>query len=159
MSALTPDVLASRLHPQYMAMQHRILSRMVYILGSHARREAPMRTGRLARSISGSVSRGGREGTIRVSAPYATMVHEGTRAHVIRARRRRFLRFESNGSTVFRRSVMHPGTRPNRFLVRAWEAAMRDADPGMLQFEANVYFQQLTLGSARESLQVTNGNE
>jgi hypothetical protein len=55
--------------------------------------------------------------------PYLGYHMDGTGAHVIRPRRRKALRFVSGGQIVFARKVQHPGTKANRFLVRALDAA------------------------------------
>lgn len=55
------------------------------------------------------------------SAPYAKYVVGGTQPHIIRARRARALRWQSQGSTLFAASVNHPGTKPNPFPRRALE--------------------------------------
>lgn len=47
------------------------------------------------------------------------ILDKGSRPHVIRARRRKALRFVVNGKVVFRRSVLHPGTRGSGFLTRS----------------------------------------
>lgn len=47
------------------------------------------------------------------------ILDQGSRPHVIRARRRKTLRFTVNGQVKFRRSVMHPGTRGSGFLTRS----------------------------------------
>jgi hypothetical protein len=47
------------------------------------------------------------------------ILDKGSRPHVIRARRRKALRFVVNGRVMFRRSVMHPGTRGSGFLTRS----------------------------------------
>jgi hypothetical protein len=52
-------------------------------------------------------------------------LESGTRAHVIRARPGRTLRFISHGRVFFRKSVFHPGTKPYRFLENATTAAYR----------------------------------
>jgi hypothetical protein len=49
--------------------------------------------------------------------------HFGTGPHVIRARRRKALRFIWHGEITFRRSVRHPGSRGTYFLTRALDAA------------------------------------
>jgi hypothetical protein len=64
-----------------------------------------------------------RGGKIIVSnaARHAKFLEHGTRPHVIRARRARYLRFfwRKVGRLVFFKSVNHPGTRPYKFLERA----------------------------------------
>lgn len=54
-------------------------------------------------------------------APYAASVHDGSRAHPIRARFAKTLRFRNKRNVVvFPVAVNHPGTRrPNRWLERA----------------------------------------
>lgn len=53
--------------------------------------------------------------------PIALWHHEGTRPHVIRARRAPFLVFfwPKVGRVVRFKQVNHPGTKPNRFLTNA----------------------------------------
>jgi hypothetical protein len=47
------------------------------------------------------------------------ILDQGSPPHIIRARRRKALRFTVNGKVVFRRSVLHPGTRGSGFLTRS----------------------------------------
>jgi phage gpG-like protein len=77
----------------------------------------PVDTGRLRSSIKHNVT--GDRATIETNVSYAPYVHDGTRPHVIRPRRRQALRFNVGGQTVFARIVNHPGTRARPFLVRA----------------------------------------
>jgi len=49
--------------------------------------------------------------------PYALMHHTGTRPHQITPRRKQILRFVSKVRVVYSTRVMHPGTRPNRYLT------------------------------------------
>jgi len=85
-------------------------------------------TGRLESSIKvdhgfhhGATGQRELEGTVKATAPHALMVHGGTRAHVIRPRTPGgILRFRVHtGGVVFARSVNHPGTLPNDYMVRA----------------------------------------
>jgi hypothetical protein len=56
--------------------------------------------------------------SIEADAPYATYHHDGTRPHVIRPVHAKALRFVGkDGRVVFAKSVYHPGTKPNRFLL------------------------------------------
>lgn len=83
---------------------------------------APVDTGRLRASIR---SRTSRSFTLRprlevfTDVQYAVYVHDGTRAHIIRPRNARVLRFTVGGQVVYARVVHHPGTRPRPFLDRA----------------------------------------
>lgn len=54
---------------------------------------------------------------------YLGFHHFGTEPHVIRARRRRALRFTWHGKIVYFTKVNHPGTRANPFLLEALQAA------------------------------------
>jgi hypothetical protein len=47
---------------------------------------------------------------------YAYIHHEGSRPHLITPSRATTLRFTSGGRLIYARSVLHPGTRPNRYL-------------------------------------------
>lgn len=57
------------------------------------------------------------------SAPYGLLHHTGTRPHPIFPRNKSVLRFDVGGVTVFAKSVNHPGTDPNPYLIRAARAA------------------------------------
>jgi hypothetical protein len=82
-------------------------------------REAQRKVDALRVSIGGLA---GLDLQVVLGAPYARFVLEGTRPHTITARRPGgMLRFEGRGGPVFRRSVRHPGTRPNPFVQRAYE--------------------------------------
>jgi hypothetical protein len=105
---------------------------------NQARTDVPVRSGNLGRtigidlatptgpfSVSAGVHAGGR------GAPYAIPVHEGSRRHVIRARRAPMLRFfwEKVGRNVAFRSVHHPGVAARPFLRNAMiRAAATDPD-------------------------------
>lgn len=56
---------------------------------------------------------------LRNTSGHAGFIESGTAAHIIAARRTKFLRFEMNGQTMFRRSVRHPGTKARPFLALA----------------------------------------
>jgi len=58
-------------------------------------------------------------------APHALFVHWGTRAHVIRPRNKKVLRWPVGGRFAFAKEVHHPGTRPDTWMVRAAELAPR----------------------------------
>ena len=75
-------------------------------------------TGMLARSIylEQEATKTGQKMVLGASSRHALLHHEGTRPHIIRARGNGTLRFASAGRVVYSRQVMHPGTRPNRFL-------------------------------------------
>lgn len=51
------------------------------------------------------------------SLPHARDHHEGTKPRLIIPQKRRTLRFFSKGVMFYTMMVMHPGTKPNRFLT------------------------------------------
>lgn len=89
-----------------------------------AQEEAPKRTGEFAAKInyrtfsSGDVD----SFSVYVPKPLGDWILEGTKPHIIRARRAKFLRFywPKVGAVVYRRSVNHPGTKANPFMSRAY---------------------------------------
>lgn len=84
-----------------------------------ARRTGPFKP----EDISASVEPGSRglTGVVAVRHKAALFVIRGTQPHPIRARRAKALRFQPRGQSgyVFRKSVQHPGNKPNDFLQRA----------------------------------------
>ena len=84
-----------------------------------ARRQVGKDSGSLARSItvSRSVSATGPEYSVGTSHRLARIHHDGTRPHLVHAKRAQMLRLQSRGRVVYARTVFHPGTKPNRFLT------------------------------------------
>lgn len=99
---------------------------------STARILAPHRSYALRDSVDATptvATMTGAECELVALADHASMVVDGTKAHTIEARRKRFLRFEAGGGIVFARRVSHPGTAPNpTFWERGQEAAQRVLD-------------------------------
>lgn len=112
-----------------------VMGREGHRLAKLAREEAPKRTGAYARSIKHQTyQRGDVTGfTVSSARPLGKYIQEGTRAHTIRARRGRVLRFywakgPRGAGVYFFRHVNHPGTKPNKFYQRAiarWMPGMR----------------------------------
>ena len=82
---------------------------------------APVRTGRLRASgkMDLKVTYNGPTGSVSFTVKYAEWVHDGTRPHIIRAKKKKVLRFQVAGKVLYRPLVHHPGTRPRPFLARA----------------------------------------
>jgi hypothetical protein len=82
---------------------------------------APERTGKLKRSLRklARMSPMGVTFLVGSDLDYAEMVHDGTKAHVIRPRNGRVLAFQIDGRKAFARSVNHPGSKGSPFLRRA----------------------------------------
>jgi hypothetical protein len=93
----------------------------------HSKFKRRSATGSLKDSTKGRIvkTRSGRKLRLRWYKKYASFIEYGTRPHPIIARRRRALRFVVNGQTLFRRKVMHPGTRPYKFGWKATSSAHR----------------------------------
>lgn len=85
------------------------------------------RTGELRKSID-RVPNGEWGWKLRATAKHAVFVERGTKPHRIEARNARALRFVQHGAIRFRRSVMHPGTKPTHFLDEAATVAARFLD-------------------------------
>lgn len=93
-----------------------------------ASRTAPMKTGRLKRSIYVTQNRDQRGRfafgySVYADTPYAYYVHRGTGPSIRVADNRRAMRFRGtdshSGQLVFTPIVKHPGTPANHFLERA----------------------------------------
>ncbi len=82
-------------------------------------------SGALRASINSFMQRDSRGIYCRVGSPlpYALDHHNGTRRHVITAKPGHVLRFPGRGRMIFETSVVHPGTRPNPYLLMALPAA------------------------------------
>lgn len=83
-----------------------------------AKAQVGVRTGALRSSIHMRHSRDPRGQYVMVGSRlnYALMHHEGTKPHLIVANNAKVLRFVKGSSIVYAHSVMHPGTRANRYL-------------------------------------------
>jgi hypothetical protein len=63
------------------------MTRSVLIVEGNAKREVPVKTGNLRRTITSRVEQGGKRGVVGTNAPYARPVHDGSRPHIITAKR------------------------------------------------------------------------
>lgn len=97
----------------------RYLARKGYLIKAAAMSQVGVKTGALRASIHMRHSRDGRGQFIRVGSAlnYALAHHEGTRPHRITPNRAQVLRFTRGSAIVYAHSVMHPGTKPNRYLT------------------------------------------
>ncbi|MCA9647231.1 MAG: hypothetical protein KC492_41365 [Myxococcales bacterium] len=98
------------------------------------------RTGKLQDKTKARVMRtaGGKLLRISNSAKYAKAIELGSKAHLIEARRKKFLRFKIAGKWVFARRVKHPGTKPHKFLWRSLWASGRIVDANLRQDMARI---------------------
>jgi hypothetical protein len=89
------------------------------MIQSAAKAQAGIQTGALKASIKLIHERTvfGQMLTIGSPLSYALVHHEGSRPHVITPKNAKMLRFTSKGRVVYARTVLHPGTRPNKYLA------------------------------------------
>lgn len=84
-----------------------------YLVTARLSERCPVDKGFLRNSINFEITEQG----ITISmADYGKYVEFGTAPHIIKAKNGQALKFEMNGKTVFAKSVVHPGTRPNPFI-------------------------------------------
>jgi hypothetical protein len=124
--------------PEYCADQ---AAKLAELGAAAARRNAPVgreidehgrdvgESGELRRSIkAGPVRRNGvrYEASFGSKLKYASYVNDGTRAHIIRPRTKKALRFFDKGKEVLSAEVHHPGFRGAHFMERGLAEAERE---------------------------------
>lgn len=97
----------------------RYLARKGRMVAVAARAQVGVRTGALRASIHMRHLRDSRGQFVRIGSAlnYALMHHEGTKPHLITPNRAQVLRFVKGSRVVYAHAVMHPGTKPNKFLT------------------------------------------
>jgi hypothetical protein len=97
----------------------RYLARKGRLVLFAAKAQVGVRTGALRASLHMRHLRDSRGQFVRIGSPldYALAHHEGTRPHRITPNRAQVLRFTRGSAVVYAHSVMHPGTKPNRYLT------------------------------------------
>ncbi len=89
-----------------------------------ARARAPRKTGKLQGAVR--VGRDDQGWYVIADTEYASAVNRGTKPHEIRPKNASVLRFPTKGGRiVYARSVAHPGTAPNPFLLDALRDVIR----------------------------------
>lgn len=96
----------------------RSLAKRTQRVAEIAQREAP---GHMGDFVTWKITEGpkGLQGVVVCNHPAVLLVLKGTVPHLIRPRRKQFLRFEVDGRVVYTKLVRHPGTKPNDFMARA----------------------------------------
>jgi hypothetical protein len=120
-----PDIMTEELSAA-------IRKTVMYIRG-RAVSNAPVKTGRLRASAYTNFKP--LSGEIGFNASYAAAVHDGSKAHIIRARGSGFLYWKGAGHPV--KQVNHPGYRGNPFLKRAVEQSEVMTDKFMTEAVQN----------------------
>lgn len=87
-------------------------------------------TGRYEGGFRSRVERASAPAVARIvtenTAPYADIIEEGSRPHIIRPRRAGgVLRFKVRGGVVFARRAFHPGTKPRHVIATALRRVAR----------------------------------
>jgi len=97
----------------------RYLARKGRLIMMAAKAQVGVRTGALRASIHMRHLRDSRGQFVRVGSAlnYAYLHHEGSKPHVITPNRAQVLRFVNRGRIIYAHAVMHPGTKPNRYLT------------------------------------------
>ena len=114
----TPAQIASQLRglitqrTLYQAMQ-----RSVLIVEGASKREAPVKTGNLRRTITSRVEQGGKRGVVGTNAPYARPVHDGQKKRDIYPSVKKALYWKGAAHPV--RVVHRPAIKANPFFERA----------------------------------------
>jgi len=125
-----PDILA--LEPK---LRKKVMRVAAKVARDAAREIVPVRTGRLKKALTHTVSRFGEQGKVRApKAPHAHLVHDGTKAHQIRATSKETARagwrfYHGSMHTV----VRHPGSRGTPYLVEAGERSRPEIEKAMEQ--------------------------
>ena len=97
----------------------RYLARKGGLITAMAKAQVGVQTGALRASIHMRHSRDSRGQFVKIGSKlnYALAHHEGTKPHLITPNRAQVLRFTRGTTVVYAHSVMHPGTKPNRYLT------------------------------------------
>lgn len=130
----------------------KLLEKLAEKMAERARRYAPRRSGRLAASIQSVVLMNGREARVFTRVPYAGVMETGSRPHLIHGVRKNFQwkhgyfvwydprygptdghqtethrRGYQNWSEAYGATVRHPGTKPHKFMARAFHETWGEA--------------------------------
>jgi hypothetical protein len=95
-----------------------LMRRLTLIVEAEAKRQSPVRTGNLRRTITSRVEQGGDRGIVGTNARYARAVHDGRGPVVAKGKA---LRFKVGKQTVYRKRV--GPAKGNPFMERAMRAA------------------------------------
>lgn len=134
----------------------RLMERLADDWEDRVKRMAPKRTGRLRADLQVILMPNGREMRLVTNVPYAVVMEEGSRPHLIHGVKanftmkdgRRFVwnnpkygpidgpnrrGFYRNWTEEFGATVRHPGTKPHKFMYRSWKITFEDARIKMRQ--------------------------
>lgn len=107
-------------------IQKAIIASAAEVQKNARRGTVPWRTGNLVQSFGNGITIGRLIARISPTARYAVYVHEGTKPHVIKPKTGKALFWPGASHPV--RSVKHPGTKPNRFMLKVAEKAKKTSN-------------------------------
>lgn len=119
----------------------RKMNRLVADIYEEMLRRVPERTGALKKDLRIKV------GHMRweigpESVPYAMYVEHGTKAHVIRAKDAKALRFNGRNGPVFAKEVRHPGTRAQPYIKPAFDKYIPNTDKDVAKIGATYWLKE-----------------
>lgn len=112
---MRPEQLAARFNGERLN-RLQLLKRIGFTVEGNVKREVPVKSGHLRRSITSEVQEGAGRVIVGTNLDYALPVHEGSKAHTIVAKTKKALYWKGAAHPI--RSVRHPGTKANPFMVR-----------------------------------------
>ena len=101
------------------AAREKRLKESAILLEWESKKEAPIKTGKLRKSISYKVFTDHAE--IYTPLSYSIFVHEWTEPHIILPRFKKALHWSNNWKEIFTKSVKNPGFKWNPFFRKALE--------------------------------------
>lgn len=79
------------------------------------------KTGKLYKSVGITYGKQGTRAIIEAKAEHGSFIEEGTKAHIIRPKNKKALRFKGGSKYVFAKEVKHPGTKAKPFMQPAFD--------------------------------------
>ncbi len=129
-------------------VRRKVMRQAVKAVALHVRENAPdsgrKHKGKLRKSIRYQVLDRGNKGEVKSTAPHAHLVHDGTAAHAIEARKAPLM-FKGDGGLIHARRVQHPGSKAQPFLLDA-EREMRPEVERLLKEGAEQALAEIAAG-------------
>lgn len=119
--------------PKAEALTRVVVKKIAFDSVAGAQTAAPVDTGNLKNSIGQDFNDDGMGFEAGPTANYGADVEFGTTPHEIRPKDAKALHWQADGQDFFRKSVWHPGTAPQPYMIPAFEKAIRPLDNVMGQ--------------------------
>jgi hypothetical protein len=107
-----------------------------------ARQEAPKKSGKMAGALQVRADGGAYRWDLKLEAPdapYMVFVVGGTAAHTIEPNRASVLHFQVDGQDVYAHEVRHPGSKPNPFDKRGYEAVRGEIKERLVETRRQIF--------------------